>query len=650
MDLLIKKVKIIGLLVILCSLSLPIRGQAAVVLPQSNADALQWISLNQFGYPTPIRLSGQFGERYLYLPIPAGMQPQVFKFTLRYSADVESGFLEIYDRDRVLHALPLQSSPQAVEISLENAQVQGGYLVLRLVSRLRSQDDLCETAYVGAWLDIEEAEIQLVGIPSPPQAVSEFFPPLLTDLVIEVPEPLTPEQAEAALRLVTALTVKYANQPFNLYLVRRANESPSDLLDNPLARRIVVRTHPEAKIFLQSDQNLPTLVVQGEGSALSTHSAWLSSGFNPLGIQRQVQVLEWKDPREIDRGTVTLADLGYSLQQVSGVGRIDITFTFSQADLGGSVRNLRARLVGTNTPIEALATATLSVLFNGAQVYSQLLSTNTQFDLYLTLPNTLLRRENTLTLRFDYTPRQGECRIGISPFTAQLWESSYLQFDRGDVLPVGFIRLPQSLLPEMEVTIAPLTVENLRRAAALIHLLQKASKKPLQLRWSEWQTALSSSNSWLVVQSDPAQVKALKPPLELAPFRVVDSSGQELLRFGGETPFAALQSFEQNKRQILLLSASGDEVLVDQLLQSLKQNPNGWYDVAGDVYLIGADMAQGIGMNVGGGSVRVEPMQPSMTVWLYRLRPYLLGVALIGLLALLVWLYPKLVRKQPSSL
>jgi membrane protein implicated in regulation of membrane protease activity len=88
---------------------------------------------------------------------------------------------------------------------------------------------------------------------------------------------------------------------------------------------------------------------------------------------------------------------------------------------------------------------------------------------------------------------------------------------------------------------------------------------------------------------------------------------------------------------------------MDQLLLNLKQNPNGWYDLSGDVYLLGEGMTQGVGMDVRGGAVRVVPLQPSLAVWLARLRPYLFGVAFVALLALLIWLYPKLVRKQPTS-
>ncbi len=642
-----RKFKAFYLILIFCLLSLASKGQAAVDPSSTLQGESLWLPLSQFGYRSPLRISGQFGERYLYLPIPAGMQPQRFRFTLRSSADVESGFLEIYQRERVLQTIPLASSPQQVEVRLDNATLENGFLALRLVSRLRSQDDLCETAYAGAWLDIEEAELQLSGVPSAPQTVSEFFPPVLTDLIFEVPSSPSPQQAEAVLRLVAALTVKYANQPFQLHVVGGQSEVPAEVWERPLARRVVFRSHPQAEMRIQDDQNPPALVLQGEGNALAMQSAWLSSEFSPIGVYRQVQVLTWKDPGELSGNTVTLADLGYPLQQVSGVGRLDISFAFSQADLGRSVRNLRARLVGTNTPIEALANATFTVLFNGAQVHSQLLSANTQFDLYLPLPNALLRRDNTLTLRFDYTPRQGECRIGVSPFTAQLWESSYLQFDQGEVLAAGFLRFPQGLLPQFEVTVAPLTVENLRRAAELIRALQKASKTPLRPIWTEWQMASSSSKSWVVVQGDPAQVTALKPPLELDPFRLVDTSGRELLRFEGEMPFATLQAFEQNRRQVLLLTARDNFALMDQLLISLQRSPNGWYDLAGDVYLMGEGMTQGIGMNVRGGAVRVEPLQPSMSVWLYRLRPYFLAAGLLALLALLAWLYPKLVRRQP---
>ncbi len=645
----IGNLKIALLFLVLCLAGLPGRGEAAVSVPQSSPQEGLWLSLSQFGYPGPIRLSGQFGERYLYLPIPTGMQAEALKFTVRVSADVQSGFLEIYNRERVLQTFPLESSSQSVEFSLNDAQIESGYLVLRLISRLRSQDDLCETAYVGAWLDIEDAFLKLGGQPAQPKTVAEFFPPLLTHLVIEAPPPLKPEQAEAVLRLVAALQAKYAAQPFTILLVSDFQELPTEIRQQPLARRVIVRQNPQAGIAVQSDQTPPTLILQGEGQALSTHSAWVSSSFQAFGVGNPVQVRAWNEPGKANSKIVTLSDLGYPLQQVSGVGRLDISFTFSQADLGGSLHNLYARLVGTHTPIEALASATLTVLFNGAQVRSQLLANTTQYDLYLSLPNSLLRRENTLTLRFDYTPRQGECRIGVSPFTAQLWENSYLQFETGETLPVGFYRFPQRLLPEAEVTIEPLTLDNLRRATELVSALQKLSKRPLQMTWIDWQAGQTSKKSWLLLQGEADQVAKLKPPVELTPFRLVDVSGRELLRLEGENPFAVLQAFEHNQRQVLLLTALEQAELMDQLLSHLEQNPNGWYDLAGDVYLFGEGMSRPVGLDVRGGAVRVEPLQPSPSVWLSRLRPYLFGAILLILLAGLVWLYPRLVRKQPST-
>ncbi len=637
------------LFIILCFLVPTGRASAATPLPQTTVPDADWISLLQFGVPDPIRLSGQFGERFLYLPIPNGMQPQAMRFRTSVSADVKSGFLELYNGERVLQVIDLENIAEEIEVNLADAKVDGGYLTLRLVSRLRSQDDLCETAYVGAWLDIEKASIRFSGRPSPPAVVSEFFPPVLTHLVIEVPPPLTPAQAEAALRLSAALSLRYFNQPYKLHVVSRSDQIPSEIAEQPLARRIVIRNASHSELILENEGSLPTLILQGEGQALRAQSNWLSSTFSPLGIHREIKVLDWKVPEESNKNTVTLAELGYTLQQVTGVGRMDISIGFSQADLGSSLRNLRARLVGRHTAIETLASANLSVLFNGALIHSQLLSATPEFDLYLSLPNSLLQRENTLTVRFDYTPRQGECRIGISPFTAQLWENSYLQFDQGDVLPVGFLRFPQSLLPEFQVTIDPLTSDNLRRAIELVNALQHTSKKPLRATWRDWQTGSATSQAWLIIQSDPSAIAALKPPLELSPFRVVDINGRELLRFDGELPFAALQAFESNKTQVLLLSASRQESLIDQLLLSLRQSQNGWYDLAGDVYLFGEGMTQGIGMNVRSGAVRIEPLQPSARIWLQRLRPYLLGAALLLLLAFLVWLYPKLVRKQPAS-
>ena len=618
---------------------------------QPNAETQNWdFPLERFGYPSVIRLSGQIAERTLFLTIPDGLQPQELNGRLRFSSDVQSGYLEIYADDTLLDTLTLDHSPQDIRIPLNPLTTNKAVLSIRLIARLRSLDDVCATALAGSWLQLEDSHLVLAGMPQSPQTVADYFPPLLEKVTIYVPAQPSAAQAQVALKLAAMLARRYAAKPIQIKV-----ETLSQNLvfpKNPSFERSVVIGKGEKglALFPATDNSLPILTISGDDQELLKTASIFDQTFFPLLAAPQVQILNYTSPTEIQAKQVTFQALGYSSQQVSGVGRMDITLSFAQADLGGAVKDLYARLVGNYTPIPVGASGTVSVFFNSALVYSALLNQDGRFDFYIPLPQMLIQRDNTLILRFDYTPKGGDCRVGVQPFTAGLLNASYLQVDFGESLPEGFIRIPQALFPHFVIGMQPQNKDNVARALALIMELQQMTKSPLDFRVVDWNEALNSNQGAMLISEDGQGLEGIHPPLLPMPLRVVDLNGKELLRVEENVPFAALEAFQQNHRDIILLTAQKQALMMDKAIECVQSLPDGWYSLLGDVLFVSQENGCGVSLNLRKSGLYVQPLKPTFGVWWVRIRPYAFGILLFLLLLFVVWAYPKVVRKQPPGL
>ncbi|MGB9586041.1 MAG: hypothetical protein ACPL7A_01325, partial [Anaerolineales bacterium] len=537
-----------------------------------------------------------------------------------------------------------------VKIALNGNTSNQSIFSLRLMARLRSVDDVCATALAGAWLQFENSRLVLSGTPEPPQSVADYFPPLLDKVSIFIPEQPTNAQAQVALKLAAMLARHYAGKPI-IVNVESLSQNIK-FIKNPTFERVVVIRSGEngINLFPTMEGYLPLLIISGDDEELLKLNNVLDETFFPLLASPKNQIINYTNPKEIQAPQVTFQTLGYASQQVSGVGRMEITINFSQADLGGPVKDLFARLVGTYTPIPEDASGTVSVLFNSALVYSSLLKQDGNFDFYIPMPQILVQRDNSLVIRFDYTPKGGDCRIGVHPFTAELFNASYIQFNLGNSLPEGFVRLPQTFFPHFIVAMQPQNKDNLSRTLMLIMELQRMTKTPLDFQIVNWDEGLTSNQPALLIREDGRGLEGLHPPLLPMPLRVVDMDGKELLQIGEDAPFAVMEAFEQNKRDILLLTGQHPANLMDKTIQCIQSLPNGWYSLLGDVLFVSSDNGCGVNLALRKSGLYVQPLKPSLSVWWIRVRPFAFGILLFLILLFVIWIYPKLVRKQPPGL
>ncbi len=617
---------------------------------QDNTIAISWEDL---GLGTKIRFRGAVISQDVFVPIPAGLKPQSIQGKMYISPDVTGGFLEVRNRDRLLGTYPLEDLPKEITIPLGSAQVEGDLLPLTFIVRLHSAEDICIGGYAGRWMEITNPIVHFQGTPQAPQTVGSFLPNVLHQLYIAVPQNPTAAEAQAALTLSTALSRKYHAPGLEVHILTLDEQGrvPKPKDASLLFSRIIAIQETEdakARVALKKTAyGLPVLWLTGSAQEIETQSQWLVNEWARAAQAATADGIDMMLPQEVGRSIVLLADLQPQGWSVEGLGQLDLPFHFSQADLGGPVKGLTLHVAGTYTPLQPNAQASLSIYFNDGLVSSQILDQSGKFDFRITLPNMLLQRDNTLIVRFVYTPPNGNCPLGAHPFAATLDKGSYLAVSLGDQETTGFERYPQTLVPEFVVALDPIDVDTLQAAVALTSEWQRMSRRPLQPQLLPWEAAVTSPKPVVLITRQAQRADELHAPVRAEPFRVLDTNGREIFRFDLPTKLAVAETFPQHGRDVFLIVAPSPRQPT-QVADAVLQAPNGWYGLQGDTLVIsGSDNP--VALNVQGEGVRIEPLASTGETWWRRWLPafYLGGILLILLAA--AWLYPRLVRRGVGS-
>ncbi len=609
------------------------------------AQARRWIfSLASLGIPEPVVLAGPSSEQTLFIPIPRGLRPIRLLARVRLSPDAIGAVLEVAHHDRTLQWIRLAVPEMRLVIPLEEARVEADRLSLLWRFQAFGLAADC-AAPERIRVELDRLEVELEGDLEPPERVADFWPPMLRTLHIQLSESPSPEEATAALRLAALGARMATGGPLTITISPIG--APLPPADDPWARGVRISRGPVSRIALVSPEAgpMPILEIAGPPASLETGVEALARYVGAMQAP-VISSFEGVSPQPAREDRVTLAALGYLQIQMSGSGTMEARVFFSQADLGGPVHGVELRLAGRATPIPRGGEAQLQVLLNGGLIYAEPL-TGGSFDRWIALPDGLLQRDNTIILRVVYTPPGGECRVGVHPVTVFIDGASYIQFQRGTHLSPGFERFPQGLLPMFTVGLDPLNLETVEAAAQLIAALQRTTRTPLVPRVRSWDEARAAPDPAMLITLDPEKASRLHPPLDPRPFRVLDADGRELFRMEIDQSFAVLEAFSAGGREILLLARRGDRPDLREIGRVLSPQL-GWYELRGDVW-IWPEGGLPVSMRLRGSGLQVAPLPPSSFMTWHRLRFWVTGIALIGAVVFLIWLYPRVVRSAPPG-
>ncbi|VXB79048.1 hypothetical protein ARTHRO9AX_190136 [Arthrobacter sp. 9AX] len=349
---------------------------------------------------------------------------------------------------------------------------------------------------------------------------------------------------------------------------------------------------------LATEAGRPALVLAGSGEALRTAAQALASANTALADSGTVTGMTSMVPAAAGPEQ-TLAGLGANGVRLAGYGTQEAYLGVSQSQFGGPVSALKLHLRGTHTAIPTGGQAALSVYWNDYLLSSQTLDGDT-FDLTAAVPAGQLQSRNGLKLRLTALPAGGDCSgpAGLLPMELTVdTTGSTLTGERGHSVTAGFARFPQVLGASLPVAFddGAAAQENTLNAAALVAALQHDAADLLDVHLTDADSLLASSDAGLLVGATPATAEKVSAPLRLAGFRTVAARDIEY-GVGTTAPYAVLEAFEHNGRNLLLLggwapdapaeaqsaaSGSSDPVALQSRLASfVQQQEGGWSELS----------------------------------------------------------------------
>lgn len=471
----------------------------------------------------------------------------------------------------------------AFTLPVTNSMVDDEMLPVSITNELYRGDDTCAFD-TDTRETLADLVLEVTGTESMPRTISEFFSPDVRSIGIVVPNTNRPEVNEAALAATASLADHYDRATTLLVLTATALAAEPHDLD-----RVVTLTATQAAdVSVElSNPGTPTLAISGGGDALVDAAAALGSEDLALADRSIASNLTQEGQSGV-QDALTLASLGVAAPSLQGWGRITQFVAISQSAFGSPVDAITIHLQGTHNPTLEGDQVTASVLWNSQLVDAQSLLTDDDYVVDLVIDATQLRRDNGLTIQLDGLPYNGNCEHSVQEARLDINAmASTFTANRGQSLPVGFERFPQTLGQDLPISFgtSDVTSANLTSAGHLVASLQRASIVPLSVQVVDFAQFLSASYSGLVVGANSADADALGASLRFHPWRTVPEAGTTFsVTVDGE--FAALEAFSESGRDVLMLgSTAGDDSadLMSTLADYADADPSGWSALSSDL-------------------------------------------------------------------
>lgn len=531
-------------------------------------------------FGTTLTAVGTAGTASTVLVIPNGLTPVALRGTVTPEVP---GVGSVVIRAGTSQTRLDAATGGMFSLPVTSAMLDDGALTVSITNELDQDEDTCafETSTRETLADLV---LEVSGTEVMPRTIDEFFGPAVRSIGIVVPDTNRAEVNEAALAAAASLAARYDRATSILVLTATAFAASVHDFD-----RIVTLTATQSAdvSVTLSNPGTPTLAVSGSGENLVTAAAALGHEDLALADSTVAANLTLDGQNDVD-DVLTLTDLGVAAPSLHGWGRVTQFIAVSQSAFGSPVDAIAVHLEGVHAPTLEHDQVTASVLWNGQLVDSQSLLTNDDYVVDVVIDATRLRRDNGLTIQLDGLPYSGNCEHSVQEARLDInATASTLTASRGQSLPVGFERFPQTLGQDLPVSFGSgdVTSSDLTAAGHLVSSLQRASIVPLSVQVVDFDAFLAASYPGLVVGAGPQDADALGATLRFHPWRTVPEAGTTFsVTIDGE--FAALEAFNVSGRDVLMLGATdGDSAadLMSGLAVEADADPDGWLALTSDL-------------------------------------------------------------------
>lgn len=317
----------------------------------------------------------------------------------------------------------------------------------------------------------------LTGAGAVPRTLAEFFPTVLDDLDIELPEKIDNATAASVLNAVAGISRGRDRTP-RLHLVGPSDRSP----ESPFRRRVAFIKGGAAQLRLRnprSGQRFPVLEVRGSGDGL------VSSG----RLAGKQQLIAFSVP-----AVHISPDLSYETRKEStdvftfnevASGRLEVemntpatlSWAIHQADLGGHVQSMRITVVGRTQSVGQDLPLQVRMLLDGRPVGVTKLEGGGPFEIEAEVPfkdrSFSLRRESTLRIEARVIGQKARttltgCEPGQAVSVTIDGDASTVRASLGTSKLQGLYRFPQAIAGGITVRLGNDRAEELVGSARVI--------------------------------------------------------------------------------------------------------------------------------------------------------------------------------------
>lgn len=454
---------------------------AAQEQPGAAKSLLRTINLEELGLAKGIEFSGFNGYRELYFPAPrGGLEGAMLQLRLRAgSAIAGQRFLQIAVGERIIlsHAIGANSPGDAISVPIDPRLAEDGFLRVTLrYSGAVNADRCLDQRVAGDFVSIlPDTGLELSLAPGAFSDVRSVAALLPRDVHFLLPgRDLRQEEIAALVRMAAVLKKRGATIAFmdrkamlsapgkwlhGLILIGQPQDFSGQIaLSGAAANGITVVATPAG----------PGLLLSGDDAALA--APFLNSRWRALADSGTLAVNTLAESAGPNRH-VSFQDLGFALQssELSERAQFDTIFSSDQLPRGATLEGIRLELaVGTASE---KADATIFAFLNGRLLGSRRASGAVPTTLSLSVPEGLVGRDNTLSVRLQRPPRDGACLAPAPGQPVQLLPSSALELSFGGEKASEFYQLPQLFRGGVDVVLPD---EPEARRDALMHFLATA--------------------------------------------------------------------------------------------------------------------------------------------------------------------------------
>jgi hypothetical protein len=574
----------------ICGLGLVGVLSSSPAWPQPDAGgqvaAAPTISLGDLGSMPTLAFYGDRGVMSITVPVPQGLVPESLDAFVEMPVNVGVGTIIAAQDDRTLSRVPLPPEGGPVSIPLTGVRVEDNAVTLTLRSILFPNEGFCLDP--SNPLRLVGSAVRYSGIEAPPEAVSDFLPPVLEKLNIFLPVSPSRTEADAALRLATAVVAHYGQQ-YPEVAVNTLGVDQNVEPSGPMQRHVIIRESPQAGVALQGAAGVPALLITGPAGELADQVRLLSSDVGRLALSSKAVVGPLRSSPLLPADVVTMRQLGQPGVNATAL-EPQVTIALDQTRIGRSAHNIRVHLQGSYTPLPSSVGGEIVVAISGETIDHWPTDGSGTIDRWVDVPDRLLQRYVNLGVAVNISGNTGRCGE-FQPITLTIDGDSPVQTSVANPpVPNGFQGVPQALMPRVEVGVDG-GFDDTRRAVALMVALQRLSALPIDTSVTSVEDAIRSANPAVLVSANGWSDSRITLPVNTNATGQItvanaDGTGEEAtLTLDPVRPFGSLQTVYDGRRTLLIATSNNGPAQLDELLDWVNADVPRWSRVSGNALI-----------------------------------------------------------------